>query len=116
MTVPPICFQYSLKRELLVVGRRVGHHLVLPAVVDDQLALDVLEDGRVAGRVGDGEMDRPLHAVRGDDRDRAEGFLAHLDDGLVDGREIVEHVLCPGGDGNRGRLSPGSPGYSVSTR
>ena len=34
-------------RELLVVARRIGHHLVLFAVVNDQLTADVLKDGGV---------------------------------------------------------------------
>ena len=31
--------------DLLAVDRRIGHDLVLPAVMDDQLAVDVLENG-----------------------------------------------------------------------
>ena len=74
---------------------------MLATVVDDQLTFDVFEDRRVAGWVGDREMHGPLGAVGCHDRDHAEGLLLQLGDRLLDGREVVQHVLRPGRDDDR---------------
>ena len=41
----------GVERELLVEHRRVGHHLLLAAMMDDLLAADIFDDRAVAGGV-----------------------------------------------------------------
>ncbi len=43
----------GIEGELLVVGRRVGHHLVLLAVMDHEFAVDVFQDRGITGGIGD---------------------------------------------------------------
>ena len=81
--------------ELPVVERRIGHHLVLTAVMHRQAAVDILEDGAVARRIGDGQMQARLHAVRKVGRVDAEFLLREFGDRLVHRGEIVEYVLRP---------------------
>jgi len=82
-------------RQLLVVEGRIGHHLILAAVVNHQPAVDVFEDGAVARRIGDGQMQARLNAVRKVGRVDAEFLLREFGDRLVHRGEIVEYVLRP---------------------
>jgi hypothetical protein len=41
--------------ELLIVKWRVGHDLVMPAVMNDEPADGIFEDGGIAGRIGQGD-------------------------------------------------------------
>ena len=89
----------GVKRQLLVEDRRIGHHRILRAVMDHQLALDIFEDGAVTRCVRDCEVERaePFLAgniVGNDD----EAFLAQCVDRLLHRGEIVEHILGPDGD------------------
>lgn len=67
----------GVQRQLLVERRRVGHHLVLPAMVDHQLAVEILEDRRIARRVGDRQVHRAgLAGGRLDGDDAELSFLS----------------------------------------
>jgi len=89
----PVCIQ----GKLLIEGRRVGHNLVFAVVVDDLLAADIFDDGAVACRIGDRQMQRrqaiqSRHLV-GDDGER---FAAQCVNRLPDRRKVIEDVLRPG--------------------
>ena len=80
------------ERELLVVGRVVGHDPVLGAVVHKLFAPDVLDDRGVAAGVLDRQVYVGLVAVRPhhhhlDGVEQCKGFLA--------GRRVVEQELRP---------------------
>src|SRR5262245_36794738 len=62
-------------------------------MVYGQFAADILEDGRVAGRVGNREMHRARVAGEQGRRAKAERLHPQGIDRFGDGREIVEHVL-----------------------
>ena len=81
--------------ELPVVERRIGHHLVLTAVVHRQAAVDILEDGAVARGVGDGQVQARLDTVREVGGVDAELLLRKLRNGFVDRGEIIQHILRP---------------------
>ena len=65
--------------------------------MDDEPAADVLENGVVARRIGQRQMERRklVGHVRDIGRDQCEGFLCKRLDGFGYRCEVVEHILCP---------------------
>ncbi len=96
----------GVEGKLLVEERRVGHDLVLPAVVDNQFAVLVFKDGTIAGSVGQGKMDIGLpvgirELVGNDD----EWVFGEIGDGFGNGGKVVENELGLGRD----RYGGGAP-------
>jgi hypothetical protein len=46
----------SYQGELLITTRGIGHYLILPAMLDKKLAVEVLEKSRVAGGIRNRQM------------------------------------------------------------
>ena len=49
--------------QLQIVTRRIGHHPILPALMDPKPAVDVFQNGAVARRIRNGQMQARLRAV-----------------------------------------------------
>ncbi|MNL15047.1 hypothetical protein D3C87_1360140 [compost metagenome] len=68
--------------------------------MDDLLAIDVFNDCAVAARIRKGKVQgRQAFFARHIVGHDGEGVLLECADRLFDGREIIEHILRPGGDG-----------------
>ena len=78
--------------ELLVVDRRVGHHLILRPVVDLQFALNKLDDRRVPAGIRERQMPGSRLSAQ-QQRHDLEARVVRPRDGLGDGREVVQEVL-----------------------
>lgn len=78
--------------ELLVVGRIIGHDPIFAAVVNDWLAVNILDYGGVAVRVLERKMDGRLSAARL--RHHELNFL-ELGQRLGDRRRMVQNILRP---------------------
>lgn len=89
----------AVERQLLIEGGRVCHHLVLAAMVNDLLALDVFDDGAVAAGVRHGQMQGGQAALSGHIvRDNGEGLLLQRGHCLLHAGKVVQHILRPGGN------------------
>ena len=91
----------GVELQLFVVGGAVGHHLVLAAVVDHRLAVEVLDDRRVARGVGHREMNGRMRGCARTEIDRhdVDRRIGERVDHLVDSGETGQHVVHPAGEG-----------------
>ena len=92
----------GIERQLLVEDRRVGHDAVLLAVVDGQLTVDIFKDGRIPGRIRNGQVQRRSPPVGGFANPDAERLLPQGGDRLRHRAEIIEHILGPHRNGEDG--------------
>lgn len=92
---PADLFPIVVDRQLQVVGRRVGQHLVLPPPVDREPAVDVFEDGAVARGIGDRQVQPGLDAVGQVGRVDAERILRKGLHRFGHGGEIIQYILRP---------------------
>ena len=99
----------GIEFELLVIGRAVCHHLVLAAVVDDRLAVEVFDDRRVTGCVGHRQVHRRLGRTARSEVDRhdVDRRVGERVDDLVDGLIGGQYVLNPGRERQAGPIIGG---------
>ena len=91
--------------QLQIVTRRIGHHPILPALMDPKPAVDVFQNGAVARRIRNGQMQARLRAVGHVGCVDVNPVAPQRTDRLGHRSEIVEHVLRPHRDPHHGTLA-----------